>query len=219
VLLVCRSGNLGDDLGDICCRICSLDVLLRDGDFALFVDHEGGTNHAAVVFTNMYICAQQQLHFPAAIQGLEGNELAIDRQREGCLKLWQGEGVDEYQALNEGASDGCFEVVPPCCDLTVGDVEDTHDWHRKLGTVLTAQHIGTFMHHDTVVADLPMHDEINTVEPRQELGNELSDGFSALYRGRRRDIAVHRVFGEAAGDFVGIWLGPHRTKSGDYFVG
>jgi hypothetical protein len=66
----------------------------------------------------------------ALLVDFEGNELAIDRQRERCLKLWQGEGVDECQALNEGASDGRFEVVSPSCDLTVGDVEDTHDWHR-----------------------------------------------------------------------------------------
>jgi hypothetical protein len=38
----------------------------------------------------------------------------------------------------EGASDGRVEVVPPCCDLAVGDFEDTHDRHRYLDTVLTA---------------------------------------------------------------------------------
>ena len=37
---------------------------------------------------------------------------------------------EAHEALNEGASDGRFEVVPPCCDLAVGDVEDTHDRHR-----------------------------------------------------------------------------------------
>ena len=47
------------------------------------------------------------------------------------------------------------------------------------------------MHHDTVVADLPMHDEVNAVERRQELSNELSDGFSTFYRGRRWDVAVY----------------------------
>ena len=52
------------------------------------------------------------------------------------------------------------------------------------------------MHRDTVVADLPMHDEVNAVQRRQELGNELSEGFSTLYRGRRWDAAVYRVFGE-----------------------
>jgi hypothetical protein len=75
------------------------------------------------------------------------------------------------------------------------------------------------MHHDTVVADLPMHDEVNAVQRRQELGNELSDGFSTLYRGHRWDVAVYRVFGEAAGDFVKIRLGPQRAESGDHFVG
>src|ERR1700761_7961195 len=38
----------------------------------------------------------------------------------------------------EGASDGRVEVVPPCCDLAVGNFEDTHDRHRYLDTVLTA---------------------------------------------------------------------------------
>ena len=38
----------------------------------------------------------------------------------------------------EGASGGRVEVVPPCCDLAVGDFEDTHDRHRYLDTVLTA---------------------------------------------------------------------------------
>jgi hypothetical protein len=38
----------------------------------------------------------------------------------------------------EGASDGRVEVVPPCCDLAVGDFEHTHDRHRYLDTVLTA---------------------------------------------------------------------------------
>ena len=38
----------------------------------------------------------------------------------------------------EGASDGRVEVVPPCCDLAVGDFEDTHDRHRYLDTILTA---------------------------------------------------------------------------------
>jgi hypothetical protein len=52
------------------------------------VDNERRADHAAVVFGNVYICHQQQLHLPAAIQRLEGNEPAIDRQREGCLKLW-----------------------------------------------------------------------------------------------------------------------------------
>jgi len=75
------------------------------------------------------------------------------------------------------------------------------------------------VHHDTLVADLPMHDEVDAVERRQELGNELSDGFSTLYRGRRWDVAVHRVFGEAAGDFVEIRLGPQRSEAGDHFVG
>jgi hypothetical protein len=54
---------------------------------------------------------------------------------------------------------------------------------------------------------------------RQELGNELSDGFSTLYEGRRWDVAVYRVFGEAAGDFVKIRLGPQRAESGDHVVG
>ena len=67
--------------------------------------------------------------------------------------------------------------------------------------------------------DLPMHDEVNAVERRQELGNELSDGFSTLYRGRRWDVAVHGVFGEAARDFVEIRLGPQRAESRDHFVG
>jgi hypothetical protein len=38
----------------------------------------------------------------------------------------------------EGARDGRVEVIPPCCDLAVGDFEDTHDRHRYLDTVLTA---------------------------------------------------------------------------------
>jgi hypothetical protein len=109
--------------------MCSLDVVLGDGDLAFFVDDAGGADHAAVGFINMYICQQQQLHLPAAIQGLEGNEPAIDRQREGCLKLWRRRR-GRTSGINEGASDGRFEVVPPRCDLTVGDVEDTHDWHR-----------------------------------------------------------------------------------------
>ena len=75
------------------------------------------------------------------------------------------------------------------------------------------------MHHDTVVADLPMNDEVNAVQRRQELGNELSDGFSTLYRGRRWDVAVYRVFGEAAGDFVKIRLALQRAESGNHFIG
>jgi hypothetical protein len=38
----------------------------------------------------------------------------------------------------EGVSDGRVEVVAPCCDLAVGDFEDTHDRYRYLDTVLTA---------------------------------------------------------------------------------
>jgi hypothetical protein len=74
------------------------------------------------------------------------------------------------------------------------------------------------VHHDAPGADLPMHDEVNAVERRQELGNELSDGLSTLYKGRRRDVAVNGVFGEAACDFVEIRLGPQRAESGDHFV-
>jgi hypothetical protein len=34
--------------------MCSLDVVLRDGDFALFVDHEARTGHATVPFNSIH---------------------------------------------------------------------------------------------------------------------------------------------------------------------
>jgi hypothetical protein len=37
-----------DDLLDTCCRLCSLDVVLRDGDLAVVVGREGGTDDLGV---------------------------------------------------------------------------------------------------------------------------------------------------------------------------
>src|SRR5258705_8394901 len=37
---------LRDVLLDLCCRMCSLDVVLSDLDLALLVDHEGRADHA-----------------------------------------------------------------------------------------------------------------------------------------------------------------------------
>jgi hypothetical protein len=78
--------------------MCSLDVVLRDGDPALLVDDERRADHAAVVFINMYICQQQQRIYLRQSEDSRGTSWRSTASAKG-VSSFGGEGVDEHQAL------------------------------------------------------------------------------------------------------------------------
>ena len=67
---------------DKCCRMCSLDVVLRHGDFAFFVDHECRTDDTRVIDSGQRRPALRPA--PQCCEYLQANVVQI--QRNTCLQ-------------------------------------------------------------------------------------------------------------------------------------
>ena len=63
-----------------------------------------------------------------------------------------------------------------------------------------------------------MHLVVDALDPRGETGDELLDRFPSLH-GIHRNVVIDAVFGEVAGQFLGVGLGPLLAEFGHQFVG
>ena len=102
--------------------------------------------------------------------------------------------------------------------MTVLDLEDPSDEQRYRLTAFTAHDIGALVHDEIAVADLPVYLKVDAVETANESRDELLDGLPAVHR-VHRNVVVHGVFGEVAGEFLRVGRRPLLAEFREQFVG